>query len=61
MKLSTLKRTSATLILTAVFLSLAAAAVAAVETKHRYDGVCSRLEGVPGVLQRVGFLASGNC
>jgi hypothetical protein len=45
------------LILAAV--SLSAATV--VKARHDYYGICSPLAGVPGFLQRNGFLQTGTC
>jgi len=40
-------------------LSLSAATV--VKLRHDYYGVCSQLDGLPGFLQRNGFLMTGTC
>ena len=29
--------------------------------RHQYNGACSQLTGLPGLLQAVGFLDVGNC
>ena len=50
-----------------VFLSAALMAVAAsaavvvIETQNEYYGVCSKLSGFPGFLQRNGLLQTGTC
>ena len=39
--------------------SLSAATI--VKARHEYYGICSPLAGVPGFLQRNGFLQTGTC
>jgi len=36
-------------------------AICTVQTIHAYAGVCSTLHGVPGLMQRAGFFATGTC
>ena len=31
------------------------------QARHDYYGVCSQLDGFPGLLQRMGFFQSGTC
>jgi hypothetical protein len=31
------------------------------QARHEYYGVCSQLDGFPGLLQRAGFFQSGTC
>jgi predicted secreted Zn-dependent protease len=42
-----------------VAVSLSAATV--VKARHDYYGVCSQLDGFPGLLQKAGFFVSGTC
>lgn len=43
-----------------LFLAIAGHAYV-VQTVHVYSGSCEKLHGMPGVLQRAGFVPSGNC
>jgi hypothetical protein len=43
------------------FLGIGSATVYVKTTAAAYCGVCSSLEGVPGVLQRAGFIPEGSC
>jgi hypothetical protein len=54
---SKIKLTIGLLVVAAV--SLSAATV--VKTRHEYYGVCSKLDGFAGFLQKAGFLAPGTC
>jgi hypothetical protein len=56
-----LKRTLLFCLFTCVFLSIASGAVMVVQTVHEYTGVCSKLDGFPGLLQQAGLLQAGTC
>ena len=43
-----------------LFLGIAGRAYV-LQTVHTYSGACGKLHGLPGVLQKAGFLPSGNC
>ena len=47
-------------ILCLLFLGIAGRAYV-LQTVHTYSGSCEKLHGLPGLLQKVGFLPSGNC
>ena len=55
--MSILKRMLIPLFIAAVSLS----ATSLVRTAHAYYGVCSPLDGVPGLLQKAGLLQAGTC
>jgi len=57
------KRLRRTLILglTSLAFLIAVGTVLTLITAHAYAGTCSQLSGFPGLLQRMGFFATGTC
>ena len=55
------KRLALSTLFCVVVLGIASATVFVKKTAAAYCGVCEPLDGVPGVLQRVGFIPEGNC
>jgi hypothetical protein len=55
--MSTMKRTL--LILTLAVTSMGTGSI--LYARHQYYGVCSQLDGIPGILQRAGFFQTGTC
>ena len=49
------------ILLCLVFLGVASGAVFVLQTVQAYTGVCEELDGLPGVLQQVGFMPRGTC
>ena len=45
----------------AALVAAASGGIAVIETRSEYYGVCSKLSGFPGILQRTGLLQSGTC
>jgi len=47
--------------LTSLAFLIAVGTVLTLMTAHAYAGTCSQLNGFPGLLQRMGFFATGTC
>ena len=47
--------------LTSLLLALTGGAIFTARTIQAYDGACSPLAGFPGVLQKAGLVATGDC
>ena len=54
-------RKTAVLGLTSLVFLIAVCVTGTLITAHAYAGTCSQLSGFPGLLQRMGFVASGGC
>jgi len=48
-------------LLTALFLGVSSGAALVIQTVQTYSAACEKLNGFPGVLQKVGFVPQGNC
>jgi hypothetical protein len=63
-ELTSMKNLKRTVLYSSLSLALfgsIAGGVALRAAQREYYGVCSQLDGVPGLLQRAGFFQSGNC
>ncbi len=56
-----LKRTALYSLLGFALLGSIAGGFALRAAQHEYYGVCTQLDGVPGLLQKAGFFQSGTC
>src|ERR1700722_32151 len=48
-------------LLTALFLAVASGAALVIQTVQTYSEACEKLNGFPGVLQKVSFVPRGSC
>ena len=54
-------RRSVVILAGVVFFAVASGGYTVMQARSEYYGVCSKLSGFPGILQRAGLLATGTC